>query len=69
VVGRVTMNTLMVDVTGHQDRLAIDDEVVLLGAQGQDRITQAEFEKNSGGYAPEMLAMLGATLPRALKPE
>jgi alanine racemase len=72
VVGRVTMNTLMVDVTGHQDRIAIDDEVVLLGPQsgsrGSDRITQAEFEANSNAYAPEMLAMLGATLPRVLKP-
>jgi len=68
VVGRVTMNTLMVDVTGRQDRIAIDDEVVLLGRQGADRITQAEFEANSSAYAPEMLAMLGATLPKVLKP-
>lgn len=68
VVGRVTMNTLMVDVTGHQNRIAIDDEVVLLGPQGTDRITQAEFEANSSAYAPEMLAMLGATLPKVLKP-
>jgi alanine racemase len=67
VVGRVTMNTLMVDVTGVQDHIAIDDEVVLLGPQGSDRITQAEFEANSSAYAPEMLAMLGATLPRVLK--
>ena len=68
VVGRVTMNTLMVDVTGRQDRIAIDDEVVLLGRQGAERITQAEFEANSSAYAPEMLAMLGATLPKVLKP-
>jgi alanine racemase len=68
VVGRVTMNTLMVDVTGRQDRITIDDEVVLLGPQGSERITQAEFEANSGAYAPEMLAMLGATLPKVLKP-
>ncbi|WP_428333229.1 alanine racemase [Novosphingobium sp.] len=66
VVGRVTMNTLMVDVTGHQDQLAIDNEVVLLGPQGADRITQAEFETNSSAYAPEMLAVLGATLPKVL---
>jgi alanine racemase len=68
VVGRVTMNTMMVDVTGFQDSVTIDDEVVLFGAQGQDRITQAEFEANSSAYAPEMLAVLGAALPRALKP-
>ena len=67
VVGRVTMNTLMVDVTDHRD-VKLDDEVVLFGAQGTDRITQPEFEVNSSGYAPEMLAVLGATLPRVLKP-
>lgn len=67
VVGRVTMNTLMVDVTGRQDRVGIGDEVVLFGAQGRDRITQAEFERNSLSYGPEMLAVLGATLPRVLK--
>ena len=68
VVGRVTMNTLMADVTDHQNRISIDDEVVLLGSQGTDRITQSEFEANSSAYAPEMLAMLGATLPRIRKP-
>jgi alanine racemase len=69
IVGRVTMNTLMVDVTGHQDRVAIGDEVVLFGSQKGETITQAEFEANSGAYAPEMLAMLGATLPRVRKPK
>jgi alanine racemase len=66
IVGRVTMNTLMVDVTEHRD-VKLDDEVVLFGPQGTDRITQAEFEANSSAYAPEMLAVLGATLPRVLK--
>lgn len=66
IVGRVTMNTLMVDVTEHRD-VQLDDEVVLFGPQGTDRITQPEFEANSSAYAPEMLAVLGATLPRVLK--
>ena len=66
IVGRVTMNTLMVDVTEHRD-VRLDDEVVLFGPQGTDRITQPEFEANSSAYAPEMLAVLGATLPRVLK--
>jgi alanine racemase len=67
VVGRVTMNTLMVDMTDRPDAVRLDDEVVLFGPQGSDRITQAEFESNSGGYAPEMLAVLGTALPRVLK--
>lgn len=66
VVGRVTMNTMMVDVTEGRDLTRLGDEVVLFGAQGGERITQAEFEANSSAYGPEMLAVLGATLPRVL---
>jgi alanine racemase len=64
IVGRVTMNTLMVDVTGRQDAIRLGDEVVLFGAQGSARITQAEFEAAGSGYGPELLAILGAGLPR-----
>ena len=67
LVGRVTMNTLMVDVTDGRDHVHIDDEVVLFGAQGTERITQAEFERNGSAYGPEMLGVLGAALPRVLK--
>ncbi len=68
IVGRVTMNTLMADVTGSQGKVGIGDEVVLLGAQGSQRIAQAEFEANGSAYAPEMLSMLGATMPKVLRP-
>ncbi|WP_031238825.1 alanine racemase [Asticcacaulis sp. AC466] len=68
VVGRVTMNTLMVDVTDSPNLVHPDDEVVLFGAQGNERITQAEFEANGSAYGPEMLGVLGAALPRVLKP-
>lgn len=66
LVGRVTMNTLMADVTGFQDSIALGQEVVLFGAQGTERITQAEIERNSASYGPELLTVLGATLPRVL---
>jgi len=61
------MNTLMVDVTGDQDRVRLDDEVVLFGRQGGDVINQAEFEKNSASYGPDLLAVLGNSLPKILK--
>lgn len=67
IVGRVTMNTLMVDVTGQQAAVGLGDEVVMFGAQGDDRITQAEFEAAGNGYGPELLGMLGAGLPRVPK--
>jgi alanine racemase len=67
VVGRVTMNTLMVDVTGDQDRIGLDDEVVLFGRQGGEAITQAELERNSASYGPDLLAVMGNSLPKILK--
>lgn len=67
VVGRVTMNTLMVDVTDAPGAVRLGDEVVLFGAQGPERITQAELEANAQAYGPELLAVLGASLPKVLK--
>lgn len=67
VIGRVAMNTLMVDVTGSQDVIRLDDEVVLLGAQGGERITKAELVANGSANGDEMLAVLGNGLPRVLK--
>ena len=67
VVGRVTMNTLMADVTGDQDRIRLDDEVVLFGRQGEEVITQKELETNSSAYGPDLLAVMGNSLPKMLK--
>jgi len=67
VVGRVTMNTLMADVTGDQDRIRLDDEVVLFGRQGEEVITQKELETNSSAYSPDLLAVMGNSLPKMLK--
>ena len=66
VVGRVTMNTLMVDVTDRHNDVRLGDEVVLFGAQGTERIGQTELEANSGAYGPDLLTMLGNSLPRVL---
>jgi alanine racemase len=68
VIGRVTMNTVMVDITGDQDRIKPGAEVVLFGRQGDQLISQRELESNSSGFGPELLAMLGNSLPRILKP-
>jgi alanine racemase len=68
VVGRVTMNTLMADVTGDQDRIKLDDEVVLFGRQGDAFISQKELEDNSASYGPDLLAVMGNSLPKMLKP-
>ncbi len=67
LVGRVTMNTLMADVTDAPQPIRPGDEVVIFGAQGAERITQAELEANAQAYGPEILGVLGAALPRVLK--
>lgn len=67
VVGRVTMNTVMVDVTGHQDRIHLDDEVVLYGRQGSDSISLEETERNAGTYGPDFYTVWGNSLPKVLK--
>ena len=58
----------MVDVTDARDTVRLGDEVVLFGKQGGEHITQAELEANSQAYGPELLGVLGAGLPRVLKP-
>ena len=67
VVGRVTMNTLMADVTGDQDHIRLDDEVVLFGRQGDEVITHKELETNASAYVTDLLAVMGNSLPKMLK--
>ena len=66
VLGNVTMNTTMVDVTDIPGVQA-NDEVVLFGAQGQERITQAEIEKISGVVLADQYTIWGASNPKIVR--
>ena len=66
VLGNVTMNTTMVDVTDIPGVQA-GDEVVLFGAQGQERITQAEIEKISGVVLADQYTIWGASNPKIVR--
>ena len=66
VLGNVTMNTTMADVTDIPGVQA-GDEVVLFGAQGQERITQAEIEKISGVVLADQYTIWGAANPKIIK--
>ena len=66
VLGNVTMNTTMVDVTDIPGVQA-GDEVVLFGAQGQQRITQAEIEKISGVVLADQYTIWGASNPKIVR--
>lgn len=66
VVGRVTKNTFMVDVTDYPDIKAGDD-VVLFGKQCGEEITQAEIEKGAGTILSETLGYIGSANPIFVK--
>lgn len=58
IVGRVSMNMITVDVT-HIFDVAEDNEVVLLGAQGENRITAEEIAELCGTISYEIYCNLG----------
>lgn len=63
IMGVITMNTFMVDVTDFPD-VKPGDEVVLFGAQGDDEITDTEIEKTSGMPFYELQVLWGKLNPR-----
>jgi len=58
VVGRISMNLTMVDVT-EIDGVQGGDEVVLLGQQGEERITADDIATWMGTISYEVLCLLG----------
>lgn len=65
IVGRVSMDSVCVDVTDVEG-IGMDDEVVLLGTQGDERIGASEVAALRGTIPNEVMATLGARLPRVL---
>jgi alanine racemase len=63
VVGRVSMDLVTVDVTDIPDA-ALGDEVVLLGAQGSERITAEELAAKIGTISYEVFCSVSARVPR-----
>lgn len=58
VVGRVCMNLTMLDVTSVQG-VSVGDEVVLLGVQGEERITAEELGEKIGTISYEIYCSIG----------
>ena len=63
LVGRVSMDALTVDVTD-AGGVEIGDEVVLIGAQGDERITVDEIAQRAGTIGQEIVSRFSARLPR-----
>ncbi len=67
IIGRVTMDMTMVDVTDIE-HARVGDEVVLLGKQGSDVITPLEMAAWAQTNAYEILCGIAPRVPRILKP-
>lgn len=63
VVGRVCMDTIMVDVTKIPD-VSYKSEVVLIGSQGRERITADELAEKTGTIPYEILTSIGERVER-----
>jgi len=63
VVGRVCMNLTMVDASSLPG-IRVGDEVVLLGSQGQERITAEEIASKIGTISYEVYCAIGKANPR-----
>ena len=67
VVGRVTMDMCMLDVTGVPG-VGVGDDVVLLGGQGRERVDAEELATLMDSIHYEVLCGVGARVPRLLVP-
>ncbi len=65
VLGRVAMNMFVVDVTNLEE-VEIEDEVVLLGKQGNETISAEEIALKIGTINYEVVARLSSLLPRVV---
>jgi alanine racemase len=66
VVGRVCMDMTMLDVTDVPHVLP-GDEVVLIGRQGNERITADDIAARTGTIAYEVLCGIGGRVPRVVR--
>jgi alanine racemase len=65
LVGNVAMDAVMADVTDVVgDPVTVHDEFVLLGEQGDDRITAADVARSRGTNSWEVVTSLAARVPR-----
>lgn len=62
-VGTICMDQMMVDVTEVPD-VQIDDEAVLIGRQGSERITADELAEKAGTISYEILLSISERVPR-----
>jgi len=65
ILGRIAMNMMVVDVSNIKDVLP-EDEVVVLGKQGNNEITAEQIAKESDTINYEVTTRISALLPRVI---
>jgi alanine racemase len=63
LLGRVTMDLMMIDVSGIED-VDVGDEVILMGRQGDQEISAAELAERAGTITWEITTRVGARVRR-----
>ncbi|MDP3730785.1 MAG: alanine racemase [Candidatus Omnitrophota bacterium] len=66
VVGKVTMDQMMIDV-GHIKGVTVGDEVVLIGKQGRNEIRTEKLARLAGTIAYEFVCGISNRVPRVYK--
>lgn len=64
IVGLVTMNMMVADVTDLPDPVRVGDEIVLCGRQGEESITIEEMAGIAGTNPPDLYNVWGNSLPK-----
>jgi alanine racemase len=63
IIGSITMDQTMIDI-GHIPGVTIDDEVVIIGKQGDEEIRIEEMSERAGVIPYEILCSMNRSLPR-----
>jgi alanine racemase len=63
LLGRVTMDLMMIDVS-HIEHAAVGDDVVLMGGQGDQEISATELAERAGTISWEIITRIGSRVRR-----
>lgn len=64
IVGRVTMNTIMVDVTEFYEKIETGDMVTVFSPDAPDGNRQSDFLEMASTNPPDLMTMFGNSLPK-----
>lgn len=63
-VGRITMDMSLIDVTALRGRVALGDEAVIIGRQGEEEVTADELADKLGTINYEVVTCIAQRVPR-----